>query len=345
MSHALPLSVLDLVPVPEGRSAADALRDARRLAQAADRLGYARLWYAEHHGMPSIASASPEVLIGDAAGHTTRIRVGSGGVMLPNHVPLRVVETYRTLAALYDGRIDLGIGRAGGSDQRTLMALRSLDGNEFARQIAEMRAFEYGEFPEGHPFAAVGVVPDEVRLPPVFILGSSGASAEFAGLNGYGYGFAGHFSHSPAAPAFEAYRAAFRPSRDFPEPRTVLCLAAITAEEEDEARFLAGSMELSWLRLRRGEMRKIASPEEAASYPYEAQDRAVVEAYRRMSITGTPAAVLAEIEDRAREAGADEAMLATNLWSQEARIRSFTLLAGAAGLSEAPRATRETALA
>jgi len=345
MSNTLPLSVLDLVPVPEGSSAADALRDARLLAEAADRLGYSRLWYAEHHGMPNIASASPEVLIGDAAGRTSRIRVGSGGVMLPNHVPLRVVETYRTLAALHGGRIDLGIGRAGGSDQRTLMALRSVDGSEFARQIAEMRAFESGDFPEGHPLAAVRVVPDEVSLPPVFILGSSGASAEFAGLNGYGYGFAGHFSHAPAAPAFEAYRAAFQPSRDFPEPRTVLCLAAIAAEEEEEAQFLAGSMELAWLRLRRGEMRKIASPDEAAAYPYEPQDRAVVEAYRRMSITGTPAAVLAEIQRRAEEAGADEAMIATNLWSQEARIRSFSLLAAEAGLATAPREAKETALA
>src|SRR5262249_14093718 len=154
------------------------------LAKLGDELGFARVWYAEHHGMPSIASSSPEVLIATAAANTNRIHVGSGGVMLPNHVPLRVVETYRTLAGLNPGRIDLGIGRAGGSDGRTLSALRSTDGSYFSQELAELLAFEEDGFPEAHPFRDVRVVPEAVPLPPIWLLGSSGASAAAAGQIG-----------------------------------------------------------------------------------------------------------------------------------------------------------------
>ena len=148
----LPLSILDLAPVPEGTNSPEALRNIVSLAKLGDELGYSRVWYAEHHGMPSIASSSPEVLIATAAANTSRIHVGSGGVMLPNHVPLRVVETYRTLNGLYPGGIDLGIGRAGGSDGRTMSALRSTDGSYFSHELAELLAFEEGTFPIGHPF-------------------------------------------------------------------------------------------------------------------------------------------------------------------------------------------------
>src|SRR5882724_5970871 len=191
---ALPLSILDLAPVPEGTPAPEALQRIVDLAKLGDDRGYTRLWYAEHHGLPSIASSSPEVLIATAAASTHRIRVGSGGVMLPNHVPLRVVETYRTLNGLHPGRIDLGIGRAGGSDGRTLAALRSVDGNYFPQELAELLAFEQGGFPPDHPFAPIRVVPENVALPPLFILGSSGASAAAAGELGAGYSFAAHFS-------------------------------------------------------------------------------------------------------------------------------------------------------
>ena len=161
----LPLSILDLAPVPDGTTSSEALKQIVDLARLGDELGYTRLWYAEHHGMPSIASSSPEVLIATAAANTSRIHVGSGGVMLPNHVPLRVVETYRTLNGLYPGRIDLGIGRAGGSDGRTLSALRSTDGNYFPQEMAELLAFEQSSFPAGHPFTQVRVVPENVTLP------------------------------------------------------------------------------------------------------------------------------------------------------------------------------------
>ncbi len=200
----LPLSILDLAPVSDGTSTATALRKSFGLAQLGDALGFTRVWYAEHHGMPSIASSSPEVLIATAAANTERIRVGSGGVMLPNHVPLRVVETYRTLAGLNPGRIDLGLGRAGGSDGRTLSALRSVGGEYFAQELAELLAFEEGNFAPDHPFHPVLVVPERVPLPPIYLLGSSGASAQAAGQLGVGYSFAAHFSQTPAAPAFEA---------------------------------------------------------------------------------------------------------------------------------------------
>src|SRR5688500_2478005 len=182
----LPLSILDLAPVAEGTSTPDALQAILDLARLGDELGYTRLWYAEHHGMPSIASSSPDVLIASAAAVTSTIRVGSGGVMLPNHVPLRVAETYRTLAALHPGRIDLGIGRAGGTDGGTLRALRSFGGEHFAEQLAELLAFEQDGFPDDHPFKPVRVVPDRVPLPPIYLLGSSGASAAAAGQLGAG---------------------------------------------------------------------------------------------------------------------------------------------------------------
>src|ERR1700754_1634328 len=211
----LTLSILDLAPVSEGMTSAEALQETVTLARLGEELGYARVWYAEHHGMPSIASSSPDILIANTAASTASIHVGSGGVMLPNHVPLRVVETYRTLNGLHLGRIDLGIGRAGGSDGRTLSALRSFGGEHFSEHLAEVLAFEEDGFPAGHPFKPVRVVPEAVDLPPIWLLGSSGARAAAAGELGVGYAFAAHFSPTPAKPAFDAYRAAFKPSAAF----------------------------------------------------------------------------------------------------------------------------------
>lgn len=328
----LPLSILDLAPVSEGTSTTAALREIIRLAQLGDELGYTRVWYAEHHGIPSIASSSPEVLIATAAAHTERIRVGSGGVMLPNHVPLRVVETYRTLEGLNPGRIDLGIGRAGGSDGRTLSALRSVGGEYFAQELAEMFAFEEGNFAPDHPFHAVRVVPERVGLPPVYLLGSSGASAQAAGQLGVGYSFAAHFSQTPAAPAFAAYRAAFTPTAAFPEPRAILALSALVAPSEDEARFLSRSQELSWALFHSGEIRKLISPEQAAAHDYTPGQLRIIEQHRPLWIVGTPATVKAEIERKAAEAAADEVMITTTVWDYELRLRSFRLLAEAFGL-------------
>jgi len=186
MTQSIPLSIQDLAPVSDGTTTQEALAHTLELAHLGDELGFTRLWYAEHHGMPSIASSSPDILIASAAAHTQKIHVGSGGVMLPNHVPLRVAETYRTLAGLYPGRIDLGIGRAGGSDGKTLNALRSFGGEQFPEQLSELLAFERDGFPEGHPFKTVRVVPEHVALPPIWLLGSSGYSAELAAHVGGG---------------------------------------------------------------------------------------------------------------------------------------------------------------
>lgn len=336
MTATLRLSILDLAPVAQGTATADALAETVTLARLGDALGYTRLWYAEHHGMPSIASSSPEVLIATAAANTRRIRVGSGGVMLPNHVPLRVAETYRTLAGLHPGRIDLGIGRAGGTDGKTLAALRSFGGERFPEEMAELLAFERQEFPSGHPFAEVRVVPEQVRLPPVWMLGSSGASAAFAGELGMGYAFAAHFSAASPAPAFAAYRRAFRPSDWFGAPEALLCLAVICAPTDEEARYLAGPQTLSWVLLHSGRPRRLTTPEEAAAYRYSEAELALIASQRRLWIVGSPQTVRQEILARIEEAGgADEVMLATTMHGYADRRRSFQLVAEAFGL-EAP---------
>ncbi len=327
-----PLSILDLAPVPEGTTSSEALQRIVDLARLGDELGYQRVWYAEHHGMPSIASSSPEVLIATAAASTRRIHVGSGGVMLPNHVPLRVVETYRTLNGLHPGRIDLGIGRAGGSDGRTLAALRSVDGNYFPQELAEMLAFEQQGFPADHPFAPVRVVPENVDLPPIFLLGSSGASAAAAGELGVGYSFAAHFSATPPGPAFAAYRAAFRPSAQFDKPHAILAVSALVAPTEDEAKFLSQSQAVSWALFHSGEERKLLSPEDAAARQLTPQQQAVIDKQGKLWIIGDPAQVKATVEAQAEAAGADEVMVTTTIWSHELRLRSYRLLAEAFGL-------------
>jgi len=329
---ALPLSILDLAPVPEGTTSSEALRRIVDLAKLGDELGFTRLWYAEHHGIPSIASSSPEVLIATAAANTSRIHVGSGGVMLPNHVPLRVVETYRTLNGLHPGRIDLGIGRAGGSDGRTLSALRSVDGSQFPQEMAELLAFEQHGFPADHPYAPIRVVPENVALPPLFILGSSGASAAAAGELGVGYSFAAHFSATPAAPAFAAYRAAFQPSPQFDKPHAILAVSALLAPTADEAKFLSTSQAVSWALFHSGEERKLMSPEDAATRRLTPQQQAIVEKQTKLWIVGDPLQVKAAIEAQAAAAGADEVMVTTTVWSHELRLRSYQLLAEAFGL-------------
>ena len=336
----LPLSVLDLVPITAGATASEALRRSTDLARLADRLGYARLWYAEHHGLPSVASSAPEVIIGHAAAVTERIRVGSGGVMLPNHAPLLVAERFQTLAALFPGRIDLGLGRAPGTNAAHVRALRSFDAEYFPQQLAELVGLSKGGFPEDHPFGQVRVTPGGVDLPPIWLLGSSGASAQFAGTNGLGYVFASHFSPTPAEPALHAYREAFVPSDDFPAPHAVLAAAVVCAETDAEARRLASTMELAWSQIRTGRFEALASPETALAYDYSPSERAAAELYRQLSIVGSPETVRAEIERRAEAAGADEVMVTTNVFDPVARLRSYELLADAFDLNG--QAARQT---
>ena len=334
----LPLSVLDLAPIRDGFSASDALRESVELAQHVERLGYSRFWLAEHHNMGSIASSAPEVLIAHVAAHTSRIHVGSGGIMLPNHVPLRVAEIFHTLEALHPGRIDLGIGRAPGTDQATVRALRSFDGEQFPQQVHELLGLSRRTFAPEHPFASIHVVPGDVRLPPIWVLASSGATAAFAGSLGLGYAFARHFSPNPPGPAIRAYHEAFTPSEQFPAPHVIVCVSVICAPTDEEADYLARSTDLAWVRLHRREFAPIPSPEEASRYQYSAMDRAVVDQNRARHFIGTPLKVASLIRQIAGDTMANEIMVTAMVWGREERLRAYELLAAEWRLPAAPAA-------
>lgn len=327
MHRLPPLSVLDLAPVPQGTRPSEAVRRTTDLAQLAERLGYVRYWFAEHHSMPSVASSSPEILIGYVAGATRRIRVGSGGIMLPNHAPLRVAEAFRTLAALYPDRIDLGLGRAPGADLNASRAMRAFNGEDFPHLLAEMQAFTHGRFADEHPFREVRAVPDDVPLPPIWILGSSGASASYAGKAGMGYSYASHFSPAPAAPAFAAYRESFTSSTQFSAPHTILGVAVVCADTTERARYLAATMQLAWLRIRRGQFLPLPSPDEALAYPYTDAEREGVRGYEAMAVVGNVDEVRTRLAAMAADCQADELMIVSNIYDHRERLRSYELLA------------------
>jgi luciferase family oxidoreductase group 1 len=324
----LKLSVLDLVPVRTGSTARDAMQESVDLARRAEALGYVRYWFAEHHGMASIASSVPEILIEHVASATATIRVGSGGIMLPNHAPLRVAEVFHTLETLHPGRIDLGMGRAPGTDPATSRALRPFDGDQFPEQVREMLALSRQQFPPDHAFGTVRVVPGGVRLPPIWILASSGATAAFAGSIGVGYGFARHFSPTPPGPAIRAYREHFRPSAEFERPHVVLGVSVICAATEDEADYLASSSDLAWVRLHRREFLPLPSPDEASRYVYSPQERVVVEMNRARHFIGTPERVASMIRNIAADTGADEVMVTTMVYGREERFWIYEAIAG-----------------
>lgn len=319
-------SVLDLVTVGTGYTAIEALKYTVELARLAESLGYTRFWLAEHHGMPSIASSSPEILIAHVAAATERIRVGSGGIMLPNHAPLRIAEAFHTLEALHPGRIDLGIGRAPGTDPITSAALRPFDAEQFPAQVRELIALSRGDFPEDHPFHKVTVVPVGVELPPIWLLGSSGASARFAGSLGVGYGFASHFSPVSPLPAIQAYRESFRPSDSFGKPHVILGVAVVCAETDEEAEYLSKTMDLVSVRLHRGEFGLLPSPEEALAYPYSPAERAIAQQRRSLLISGSPDRVRERLESLVEEMGADEVIISTMIHDPKARLRSYELV-------------------
>jgi len=329
VNACLPLSILDLAPVGTGGTPSASLRNTVELARLGERLGYARYWLAEHHGMPGIASSSPEILINHVATRTERIRVGSGGIMLPNHAPLRIAEAFHTLEALHPGRIDLGMGRAPGSDPATAQAMRPFDANRFPEQVSELLALSRRSFPRGHAFRNVRVVPTDVQLPPVWLLGSSGAGARLAASLGLGYGYAAHFSPTPPGPALRAYRDHFQPSAAFPRPHAILALAVVCAESDEEADYLARSMDLAWVRLRRGQPDLLPDPEEATAYPYQPDERALVQSYRALLVAGTPDTVRRRIGELILDTGADEVMVSSMIHDPEARSRSYDLLAHA----------------
>jgi luciferase family oxidoreductase group 1 len=325
------LSVLDVSPVSSGSNGAQALHNTLELARLTDRLGYERYWLAEHHNLPSIASSAPEIMIGHVANVTERIRVGAGGIMLPNHAPLKVAETFQVLEALHPERIDLGIGRAPGTDPVTATALRrsrdGLEAEDFPRQFGELLAFSGDGFPEDHPFRSVIAMPTDIRLPPIWLLGSSGYSARAAGEMGLGYAFASHFSPADPAPAMHAYRESFEPSEDFEHPSAILAVTAICGKTSEHAERLATSMELAWVRMRSGNPGPLPSPEEAMAYPYTPTERRLADAYRSMQVVGDPQSVRARIEELAEHTAADEVMVTTNVYDHAERLRSYELLA------------------
>lgn len=325
----LPLSVLDLVPIGEGQTARESLQHSVELARTAERLGYRRVWFAEHHNMRSIACTAPDILIAHIAAHTETIRVGAGGIMLPNHAPLRVAEIFHTLHALHPGRIDLGIGRAPGTDPIASAALRPFDANKFAAQLTELIWLSRGTMPPDHPFRKITVVPDDVPLPPIWLLGSSGAGARFAAELGVGYSFASHFSATPPQAAIQAYRSNFQPSQEFPKPHVILGVAVICAESEEHADYLASSMRLRWLQMATGIEGRLPSPETASRYEYSPEERAMIADRDALLIKGTPQAVVARLKALQAALEIDEFMTMTMVHDPVERRRSYELLAEA----------------
>ncbi len=322
----VPLSVLDLVPIGSGSTATAALATSTALVRRADELGFRRYWVAEHHGMPGIASSSPAVLIAHLAAASSRIRVGSGGVMLPNHQPLVIAEQFGTLDALHPGRIDLGIGRAPGTDPRTARALRRgtepLGADDFPEQLSELSAYFRGDGP-------VVAVPAGGQKPEMWLLGSSGYSAQLAGLLGLPFAFAHHFSSENTMPALALYRETFRPSPLLAEPYAMIAASVLAAPTDEEAQRLAMPGALQFLRLRQGRPGLVPTPEEAADHPYTAEERFFVEQRLAGQIIGGPDTVRAGVEELVGRTGVAELMVVTSTHDGVDRIRSYELLAEA----------------
>jgi luciferase family oxidoreductase group 1 len=330
------LSVLDQSPIAEGSTGVDALRNTLDLAQLADRLGYHRYWVAEHHGGVMVASASPEALIGPIAAATTRIRVGSGGVMLPHYSPLKVAETFTTLAALYPKRVDLGLGRAAGTDPLTTFALqrdrRDAAPDDFPQQLAELLAYFDDSLPADHPFHRLAAtLPGRPELPVTWLLGSSPQSAIWAGQLGLPYAFA-DFINPNGAEIAALYRERFVAERDLNAPRTAVAAWVLCAPDDEEAQRLAASSQMTFTLLRRGELIAVPPPEKALEFLAREGKPTNGALPGRRVILGSPEKVRAGIEQVASEYGAEEVIIVTITHDHEARRRSYELIADAMGL-------------
>ena len=318
------LSVLDLSPITEGGGPAESLRNSLDLARRAEGLGYRRYWVAEHHNIPGIASAATAVVIGHVAGGTSTIRVGAGGIMLPNHAPLIIAEQFGTLDALYPGRIDLGLGRAPGTDQRTAFALRRNlhgDPDDFPRDVVELQGY-LGE-PRGEE--PVQAIPGRGQDVPVWILGSSLYGAQLAALLGLPYAFASHFAPAALLDALDAYRRSFRPSGQLSEPYAMAGFNVFAAETDEEARRLRTSARKSTLWLRRGRPRPLPPPDDAFEDGLAPHERRMLDEQGACSAVGSPAAVLRQMEGFVERTGVDELMIASQIFDHAARVRSFEI--------------------
>jgi luciferase family oxidoreductase group 1 len=334
------LSVLDQSPIPAGFTAADALQNTIDLARYTESLGYDRYWIAEHHATASLASPAPEIMIARVAAETSKIRVGSGAVLLPHYSALKVVETFRVLHALYPDRIDLGIGRAPGGSRLDAYALQrdrsgeTIEREDFGHQLVELLTFFRNEYPESHVFNKIRVSPDMPGFPEVWLLGSSGWSADAAAFLGLPYGAAHFINPQTTRAAIEHYRANYKPSPEWPEPRVLIATGAVVAESAEEAEFLHSSQRLRRLLRDLGESGPVPAPEDATKRLVELGADVVSERseWPRM-LVGDVASVTAQIDEMAAELGVDEFMLVTVVHSHAARKRSYELLAQAYALA------------
>jgi luciferase family oxidoreductase group 1 len=326
---SVPLSILDLAPVGTGFGVEESLRRSTELAQRAEALGYTRFWVAEHHNMPGIASTAPEVLIAHLSAVTSSIRVGSGGVMLPNHAPLAVAERFGMLEALHPGRIDLALGRAPGTDQFTSMALHSRGAGMFPEEVQEIGALLRGEL------GRLSAVSSPDTSPDIWVLGSSGDGAAIAAALGAGYAHAHHIGPRNTVGALETYRETFTPGVLGEHPRTIVASIAVAADTEEEAKRQAWPVAVSMAQLRAGKPGKLSSADEAERIKIDPRFMPVANARIDNAAIGTPEQVHERLEDLRSRSGADELMLLTMLHSQEARLHSYELIAQQYGLAGA----------
>lgn len=323
----IPLSVLDLAPITQGSDAAHSFKNTLDLARHAERWGYRRFWLAEHHGMPGIASAATSVLIGYVAGGTSTIRVGAGGIMLPNHSPLQIAEQFGTLESLYPGRIDLGLGRAPGSDERTAQALRrnlDSDPDEFPRDVQEL-----ADYFSDSPRQAVRAVPGTGLKVPLWILGSSLFGAQAAAAFGLPYAFASHFAPAQMMAAISVYRSEFRPSQALAKPYVMLGFNVFGADSLTEAKFRATSMQQAFVNARSGRPSQLPPPLEGYIEHLGPQERTILDQVLSCASIGTPEMVRANLRDFVKQTGADELMITSQIFDHSARLRSFEIAAQA----------------
>ena len=321
----IPFSVLDLSPIVEGADAAQSFRSTRELAQHAERLGFNRYWLAEHHGMPGIASAATSILIGHVAGATTKIRVGAGGIMLPNHSPLVIAEQFGTLESLYPGRIDLGLGRAPGSDQATAHALRrtlASDADEFPQDVLELMDFMSDE-----PRQRVRAVPGRGLNVPVWILGSSTFGAQLAAALGLPFAFASHFAPAMLMQAIQIYRSSFKPSPRLARPHVMLGFNVFAADTEEEAALRATSQQQAFVNLRSGRPGRLPAPLAGSAERVGPQERALLESVGSCWAIGTADTVRQQLQAFIERTGADELMIGSAMFDPAARIRSYEITA------------------
>ncbi|MCA1327128.1 LLM class flavin-dependent oxidoreductase [Herbaspirillum sp. alder98] len=323
----IPFSVLDLSPINQGSTAAQAFNNTKELAQLAERLGYRRYWLAEHHNMPGIASAATSVVIGHVAAHTSTIRVGSGGIMLPNHSPLVIAEQFGTLESLYPGRIDLGLGRAPGSDQRTARALRRNQGGDsaesFPQDVVELQDY----FAESSPYQSLRAVPGAGLKVPIWLLGSSMFSAQLAAELGLPFSFASHFAPGFMKSAVEIYRSRFKPSAALQKPHVMLGLNVFAADSDREAQRLFTSLQQQFINLIRGTPGQLNAPIDDISSYWQPGEQAHVERSLACAVVGDRDTVREGLQNFIDDTAPDELMITAQIFDHAARLHSFEIVA------------------